>query len=81
MPFEVAGEVRLVVEADGGGHVGGRGALEQEAAGSVDAAADHVGVRAQAELAGEAAYQVRDAAVEGGGGPGQADLAGDVLVE
>ena len=60
VPFEVAGEVCLVVEADGGGHVGGRGTPEHEAAGSVDAAADHIGVRAQAELAGEAADQMRD---------------------
>src|SRR5580693_1255860 len=72
--FEVAGGVRLVVEADGGGGVGGRGALEQEAAGGVDAAAGYVGVGAQAVLAGEAAYQVRDGAVQGVGGLGQADL-------
>jgi hypothetical protein len=65
--LEVAGEVRLVVEADGGGHVGGCGAFEYEAAGCVDAAADQVGVRAQAELAGEAADQMRDAAVKRGG--------------
>ena len=81
VPFEVAGEVRLIVEADGGGDVGGRGAPEHEAAGSVDAAADHVGMRAQAELAGEAPHQMRDAAVQGGGRPGQADLAGEVIIE
>ena len=44
-------------------------------------AADQVGVRAQAELAGEAAHQVRDAAVERGGRPREADLAGHVIVE
>lgn len=81
MLFEVAGEVCLVVEADGGGRVGGRGALEQEAAGGVDAPAGYVGVGAEAVLAGEAAYQVRDGAVQGGGRLGQAGLAGDVLVE
>ena len=63
MPFEVAGEVRLVVKANGSGHIGGCGAPEHEAAGSVNAAAGHIGVRAQAELAGEAANQMRDAAV------------------
>jgi mannose-6-phosphate isomerase-like protein (cupin superfamily) len=77
VPFEVAGEVGLVVEADGGGRVSGRGALEQEAAGGVDAASGYVGVGAQAELAGEAAHQVRDGAVQGGGGPGQALAAFD----
>jgi hypothetical protein len=50
--LEVAGEVRLVVEADGGSHLGGPGALEQQAAGRVDPAPDHVGVRAQAVPAG-----------------------------
>jgi hypothetical protein len=61
--FEVAGEMCLVVEAGGGGGVGGCGALEQEAAGGVDAAAGYVSVGAEAVLAGEAAYQVRDGAV------------------
>jgi hypothetical protein len=81
VPLEVTGEVRLVVEADGGGDLGWRCAPEHEAAGGVDAAADHVGVRAQAELAGEAPDQVGDAALERGGRPGQADLAGDVIIE
>ncbi len=39
----MAGEVRLIVEADGGGHLGGPGALEQQAgvadAGVVDGGA------------------------------------------
>ena len=59
VPLEVAGEVRLIVEADGGGDVGERCAAEDEAAGGVDAAADHVRVRAQAELPGEAPHQMR----------------------
>ena len=73
--------MRLIVEADGGGDVGRRRAPENEAAGGVDATADHVGMRAQAELAGEAPHQMGDAALEGGGRPGQADIAGEVIVE
>jgi hypothetical protein len=73
--------MRLVVEADGGSGVSGRGALEQEAAGGVDASAGYVGVGTEAVSAGDASYQVRDGAIQGGSGLGQADLAGDVLVE
>jgi hypothetical protein len=39
VPLEVASEVRLIVEADGGGDVGRGRAPEHEAAGGVDAAA------------------------------------------
>src|SRR5580693_6824416 len=77
----MAGEMSLIVEADRGGDVGRSCAAEHEAAGRVDATADHVGVRAQAELAGEAPHQMGDAALERGGRPGQADLAGDVIIE
>src|ERR1700735_4680499 len=63
------------------GGKGPGGEREQGGASRVDATADHVGVRAQAELAGEAPHQMGDAALERGGRPGQPDLAGDVIIE
>jgi hypothetical protein len=42
----MAGEVGLVVAADGRGHLGGRGALQQQSACSIDPAADYVRMRA-----------------------------------
>ena len=81
MPLEMAGEMSLVVKADGGGHIGGRSALEQKRPGHVDAAAGQVAVRAEAELAGEAADEVGNAAVERGGRLCEAHLVCYVIVE
>ena len=63
MPFEVTGEVGLIAEA-GRRRVRRPGAAEQLPAGDFDPAADDVSVRAHAELAGEAANEMRNRAIE-----------------
>lgn len=57
LAFEVAGEVRLVMEAGGGRNVGDRLSGEEQAAGRVDSAADEVSVGWQAKCRGEAANE------------------------
>src|SRR5260370_29160342 len=64
VPLEVAGEVRLIVEAGRRRRVRGPGAAEQLTAGDFDPAADDVSVRAHAELTGEAADEMGNGAIE-----------------
>ncbi len=63
--LEVAVQMGLIAEADGGRRQAWRHAVEQEAARQVDPAARHVPVRADPELPGEHPHQVGRVGVEG----------------
>lgn len=69
------------MEAHGRCDVGGPVAPEEPGAGRLDAPADDVGVRADAELAAEAANEVRHRSVETGGGFGQGERLCEVFIE
>ena len=79
--LEDTGQVRLIVEADHRGYLGGGGTLEQQGACHIDALAGHVRVRAQAEFPGETPDHMRHAPAERCRGRFQAHRAGDVRVK
>ena len=81
MPLEVPGEVGVVIETEAEGHFGGRGALEQQLTAPIDPPAYHIGVGAQAELALDAAHEVRDRASKQRCRPREVDLFGEMFVE
>jgi hypothetical protein len=79
--LEVAGEMRLVVEADVQGDLGWRLAAQEPFAGLFDAGSGDIGVRSDSELPGETADKVGDGPVEQPGGVGERDLGGAAPVE
>jgi hypothetical protein len=70
MPLEVAGEMGLVVEADGGGDLNDRFALEETLTRRFDSPAEDIGMRGDAEGLAEAANEMCRASSEelAGGG-------------
>jgi hypothetical protein len=81
MPLEVTREVRLVIETDRYRHVSRPDAAQQRMSGRLDTTADNVCVGAHAELASEAADEMRYRTIEHGGRPLQADGMGDVFIQ
>ena len=74
-------QVGLVVEADGGGDVRDRLAVEQSPAGRFHPPADEVAVRRQAELPAEAAHEVGRVGVQQRARLAQRDPRGQPAVE